>query len=217
MPNLIETNKAKKVVDHAKNSVKAFSDAFTAVRQHRGAGKGAPTDEDQDLARAALVFAAAGLDSCIKHLLKESIHSLSLFDPKVREQLDKFVKKTIRSESPDRLVSALLADSPRKDLVDSYIYELTGSSLQSFEELAKAAGALGVKIDTLNQNKKVITDIFRIRNMIIHELDVKFESQQGQRERNSRTKTKLAKDAELLLSIATEFISSVDQKLEIQG
>ena len=78
-----ETSKAKKVVNHAKDSVRGFLDAFTAVRAHRNAERGAPTDEDQDLARAALVFAAAGLDSCIKHLIKDSIHSLSIFDRNV--------------------------------------------------------------------------------------------------------------------------------------
>jgi RiboL-PSP-HEPN len=216
MPNIDETDKAKKVVAHAKNSVNGFLDAFTTVRKNRSA-KGAPTDEDQDLARAALVFAAAGLDSCIKHLIKESIHSLSLFDQKVHEQLDKFVKKVIMADSPDRLASALLADSPRQDLVDSYIYELTGSSLQSFEELAKAAGALGITINTLNQNKKGIIEIFSTRNKIIHELDVKFEAQQGQRDRNSRTKTKLENDAKLLLTIADEFITAVDNKIENNG
>ena len=212
-----ETSKAKKVVNHAEDSVKGFLDAFTAVRAHRGAGQGAPTDEDQDIVRAALVFAAAGLDSCIKHLIKDSIHSLSAFDLKVGEQLDKFVKKQIRADSPDRLAVALLADSPRQSLVDSYIYELTGSSLQSFDELAKAAGALGIKVDILTQNKTEIVEAFKTRNKIIHELDVKFEAQQGQRERNRRTKTQLENDAELLLSLAKKFIEAVEEKIENQG
>jgi len=217
MPEHEETSKAKKVVNHAKDSVKGFLDAFTAVRAHRNAGRGAPTDEDQDLARAALVFAAAGLDSCIKHLIKDSIHSLSIFDLKVGEQLGKFVKKLIRTDSPDRLAVALLADSPRQNLVDSYIYEITGSSLQSFEELAKAAGALGIKIDILTEKKTELVEVFKTRNKIIHELDVKFEAQQGVRERNNRTKTQLEDEAKLLLSIAEKFIAAVDKKIENQG
>lgn len=217
MPDFDETAKARKVLGHARDSVKGFIDAFTAVRTHRGVGQGAPTDEDQDLPRAALVFAAAGLDSCIKHLIKDSLHSLSLFDPKVRTLLDKFVKKVIRADSPDRLASALLSDSPRQDLVDSYIYDLTGSSLQSFDELAKAAGALGVKVDMLIEKKKEITEIFVTRNKIIHELDVKFEAQPGQRERNSRSKSGLETNAKLLLSIADKFVDAVETKLANQG
>lgn len=216
VPDHKETSKAKKVVNHAKDSVKGFLDAFAVVRVHRGAGQGAPTDEDQDLARAALVFAAAGLDSCIKHLIKDSIHSLSAFDQKVSEQLGKFVRKLIRSESPDGLADALLANSPRQSLVDSYIYELTGSSLQSFDELAKAAGALGIKVDLLTQEKSKIVEVFKTRNKIIHELDVKFEAKQGQRERSSRTKPRLETDANLLLSLAEKFIEAVDKKLQNQ-
>lgn len=213
MPDFDETYKARKVVNHARDSVKGFLDAFTAVRAHRNA-TGAPTDEDQDLARAALVFAAAGLDSCVKHLIKDSIHSLASFDPKVGELLEKFVRKLIETNSTERIAVSLLAESPRQSLVDSYIYELTGSSLQSFDELAKAAGALGIKVETLFKKKKELAEIFSVRNKIIHELDVRFEAKAGQRERNSRTKTQFSKDAELLLSIADSYIEAVEEKLE---
>lgn len=212
-----ETRKAKKVVNHAEKSVNGFLDAFTAVRRDRGTSQGAPTDVDQDLARAAVVFAAAGLDSCIKHLIKDSIHSLSAFDQKVGDKLDKFVKKLISADSPDRLAAALLADSPRQSLVDSYIYDLTGSSLQSFEELSKGAGALGIDVTLLTQQKNEIVEIFKTRNRIIHELDVKFEAQQGQRDRNGRTKSQLSQDAKLLISLAKSFIQSVENKLDNQN
>ena len=212
-----ETDKSKKVVGHAKDSVAGFANAFDAVRQHRGAGAGAPTDEEQDLARAALVFAAAGLDSCIKHLIKDSITSLAEFDSKVKDQLNKFVRKLLESETNDRIASALLADSPRIDLIDSYIYELTGSSLQSFEELAKAAGALGINVQPLVDNKTELVRIFKMRNKIIHELDVNFDGGVGQRERNSRSKDDLVADSNLLLTVADGFVGGVEHKLENRG
>jgi len=212
-----ETDKARKVVDHARDSVSGFIKAFTAVREHRGIAAGAPTDEDQDLARAALVFAAAGLDSCIKNLIKDSIGSLSEFDSKVGELLSKFVQKLIDSESKKRIASALLSDSPRSDLIDSYIYELTGSSLQSFEELVKAAGALGINVTNLTDNKKELTRIFKLRNQIIHELDVNFDGGVGKRERNSRSKESLESDAGLLLDTAGNFVESVESKLAARG
>ena len=213
----VETDNAKLVVGHAKDSVTGFSNAFDAVRQHRNAGAGAPTDEEQDLARAAVVFAAAGLDSCIKHLIKDSINTLADFDPKVKEQLNKFVRKLIDGESNDRIASALLADSPRTDLIDSYIYELTGSSLQSFEELAKAAGALGINVQPLVDNKTDLVRIFKMRNQIIHELDVNFDGGRRQRQRNSRVKNDLVTDSNLLMQVADGFIERVDHKLESRG
>lgn len=207
-----ETQKARKVLAHAKDSV----DAFTVTRRARNA-RGAPTDEDQDLARAALVFAAAGLDSSIKHLMKESLQSLADFDVGVGQQFHKFVKKLVADESPNRLASALLADSPRRHLLDSYIYELTGSSLQSFEELGKASGALGIEVTALAQKKKQLVEVFRVRNKIIHELDVRFEAQQGRRDRNSRSKTDLERDAKLLIKIGNDFVAAVEKKLEAQS
>lgn len=216
MTEYTETLKARKVLAHAKDSVDAFLGAFTVTRRARNA-RGAPTDEDQDLARAALVFAAAGLDSSIKHLIKDSLQSLADFDDGVGQQFHKFVKKVVADESPNRLALALLADSPRRHLLDSYIYELTGSSLQSFEELGKAAGALGIKITTLTQKKKDLEEVFRVRNKIIHELDVRFEAQQGQRDRNSRSKTDLERDAKLLLKIGNDFFKAVEKKLEAKS
>jgi hypothetical protein len=214
MTEFLETTNARKVIGHAEDSAKGFFGAFTVVRRARNAGRGAPTDEEQDLARAALVFTAAGLDSCIKHLIRESLHSLTQFDPKVGEQFEKFVKKVIQDDSPDRLSAALLSESPRKQLVDSYIYELTGSSLQSFEELAKAAGALGIEVAPLTQKKKAIQEVFTARNKIIHELDIKFEAQPGQRERNSRSKSQLESDSQLLIEVAESFVVAVEEKLE---
>lgn len=208
-----ETQKARKVLVHSKDSVDAFLEAFTVTRRARNA-RGAPTDEDQDLARAALVFAAAGLDSSIKHLIKDSLQSLAEFDEVVGQQFHKFVKKVVSDESPNRLASALLDESPRRQLLESYIYELTGSSLQSFEELGKASGALGIKVSELAKKKSQLEEVFRVRNKIIHELDVRFEAKQGQRDRNSRSRKDLEGDAKLLIKIGNEFVSAVEKKLE---
>ncbi|MCG8526439.1 MAG: HEPN domain-containing protein [Opitutales bacterium] len=214
MSEIAETKNARRVLSHAKDSSKGFLQAFKSVRQARGAGRGAPTDEEQDLARASLVFAAAGLDSCIKHLIKECLESLSNCDTKVKELFLKFAKKVVKDDSPDRLVAAILSESPRQKLLESYIYELTGSSLQSFDELAKAAGALGVSVEKLTKKKSKIQTIFETRNKIIHELDVKFDAEVGQRERNSRSKATLEEDSKTLLDIAEEFVIAVENKLK---
>jgi hypothetical protein len=217
MPEHPETANARKVLGHARDSSTGFIAAFTAVRAHRNAGRGAPTDEDQDLARAALVFAAAGLDSCVKHLIKDSLARLSSFDEKVKRLLEKFVKELLALESSNRIASALVAESPRDDLIESYIYELTGSSLQSFEQLASASGALGISPDELTQNKDALKRIFKVRNKIVHELDVKFDEQPGQRDRESRTKAQLETDARMLVTIGQAFVDAVDAKLDERG
>jgi hypothetical protein len=42
------------------------------------------------------------------------------------------------------IVRYLVSDDPRARLIEDYIYDLTGSSLQSAEEVGKTAGALGI-------------------------------------------------------------------------
>ena len=65
---IAETKRSRTVLKHTKASVDSFFSAYSTVRQERGAGQRAPTNTEQDLTRAALVFAAAGLDSAIRNL-----------------------------------------------------------------------------------------------------------------------------------------------------
>ena len=115
-----ETVRAHKVLDQARDSVGGFLRAFDTVRQTRGA-RGNPTDEEQDLLRAALVFAAAGLDSVTKELIKGSIRELAASDPDVQTELETFVQRQLRGDTdePDAvggtrfLAKILVAGSPQ--------------------------------------------------------------------------------------------------------
>ena len=60
-----ETVRARRVLSQARDSAEGFLKAFDKVREVRGAA-GSTTDQEQDLLRATLVFAAAGLDSALK-------------------------------------------------------------------------------------------------------------------------------------------------------
>ena len=97
---------------------------------------------------------------------------------------------------------------------DEYVLFLTGSSLQSANELDKAAKALDVDVTELKQERNEIKDAFDIRNKIIHELDVRFGAAQGQRKRNSRRKNDLEAKANLLLDVGESFIKAVEKKLK---
>ena len=96
-----ETERARKVLAQARDSVKGFLKAFDTVRRARNA-KGNPTDEEQDLLRASLVFAAAGLDSVAKELIKGSIRTLAGSDSDVQRELETFVRRQIRGDEIGR-------------------------------------------------------------------------------------------------------------------
>lgn len=217
------TQKARLVLKHAKNSVKHFLDSFDSIR---AGALGAPTDGQQDLLRASLVFAAAGLDSAVKELIRGCLPALAESDEGVKKEFSEFAKRKLRGDDSandalagirtNYLARILTAPAPQVQLLEDYVHDLTGSSLQSAGELAMASKALGIKsTDLLPRDVMTrLKDIFAVRNCIIHELDVYFGGRQGQRQRNSRQKANLKSDAEFLVEIASNMIDLVDKKLD---
>src|ERR1035441_3502362 len=55
-------------------------------------------------------------------------------------------------------------------LVEDYVYELTGDSLQSSEQLFKTCAALGADGQAAIGDAKTLKNVFDARNQIIHEL-----------------------------------------------
>lgn len=215
-----ETDRAEIVLRHAKLSIKHFRNAFDTVRKARNAS-GPPTAGEQDLIRASLTFAAAGLDSTIKELIRGSVRSLAEHDAEVQKGLEEYTRRqlkddkdgTLAKDGASFLAKILVSTSPYDQLLENYTNFLTGSSLQSVDELFRASSALGIKVSIVNSKSKEIREIFQIRNMIIHELDVRFDVKTGQKARNSRTKKSLDEMSNLLLNIAAEYIKAVNNKL----
>ena len=177
------------------------------------------TDEEQDLLRAMLVMTAAGLDAMVKELIRCALPSLVERYEAVRDGLEKFVARQIRgdSDTPEVvggvkfLARLLTAPNQQVQVVEEYIRELTGASLQSPHELVKATTALGVNPNDINLNPRDLKPIFDIRNQIIHELDVNLDGER--RRRNIRGQTDMRRYSNGLLSVAQNLIEAVDGKL----
>jgi len=214
-----ETSRARTILKHAHESVQGFVDSFTDVRAHRGAGAGATTDEEQDLLRAALVFAAAGLDSVLKQLIRDAVPRLAQLDPSVEEGLETFVKRQLRGEldtgeavsGQKFLARILIAASHRDELIEQYVLSLTGTSLQSADEVIRAATALGLASQELGIEKNQLRPIFGIRNEIIHELDINLSA--PNRNRESRARAQMVRHSNVMLEIGERFVKSVEEKL----
>lgn len=215
-----ETKRAKTVLRHAKASIKHFGEAFDTVRKNRKAS-GPPTAGEQDLIRASLVFSAAGLDSVAKELIRGSIKTLADNELAVQAGLEEFARRQLREDSDGLsqnegakfLAKILASTSPYNRLIESYIIYLTGNSLQSVDELFKTANALCIDNSFIGKKKDKLRESFEIRNKIIHELDVRFNVELGQKKRNSRQKADLEERAQLLLDTANQFITAVDKKI----
>ena len=142
------TTRAYQIVEYAHESCKALLEAFAKLKGDR---KGAATDEEQDVLRAMLISAGAELDSAVKQLFKDSLQQLIVSNNNVREGFERFVDKALRKGSGEieidtkLLARALVTPLPIIYLSERYIYDLTGSSLQSADQLFAACSALGIE------------------------------------------------------------------------
>jgi len=211
--------KAHLILKYSHDSANAFLEAFDTMRHRRDAIRGATTDEEQDLLRAMLVMAAAGLDSMLKQIVRDTLEVLVQSDDDVREGLEKFVSRQIRGETEDEglkagrqfLARVLIAASQQDQVIEEYIRHLTGISLQSLAEVKRTMNALGIAPSDAQVSDQVLSLIFDARNRIIHEFDINFAALR--RNRQSRTRNVMVAAANALLEVAEFILSAVDDKL----
>lgn len=218
-----ETTRGRSIIAYAHESVSGFAKAFGDVRKLRGATKGAPTDEEQDLLRALVVFAAAGLDSALKQLIRDGLPSLIRCDDSVRAEFEKFTVRRLKGEDEASdaqegaklLARVLTSENPRQKLIEEYVLDLTGASLQSADQVFKTAAALGVSLPDPKIVRGSLTEAFRVRNKIIHELDINFDH--PNRNREGRRRDDVIRHANVLLEMAEVFLNGVCQVLNKKG
>jgi hypothetical protein len=126
--------------------------------------------------------------------------------------------KTVRTRSGSDATRTL--DGPRRGVghlageKEEYIRDLTGESLQSAEQLFRAAKALGVPERSLEVDAKRMKNIFAVRNQIIHEIDIHLDAKDKQaRKRRSRTIDGMNDDADCLLRVGRRVIGAAEENL----
>lgn len=211
-------SKAAVILARTHESADALLKAFELAQDERGTPRGMSTDEEQDLLRAMLVMAAAGLDAMLKQLIRDAMPTLVRANPAVREGLEKFVTRRIGGDDDDGLEPKsaakflgriLTAESQQAQVIEEYIRSLTGSSLQSAPELAKTTAALGLAKTKVAVER--FKEIFDIRNKIIHELDMNLAIER--RKRNLRGREPMMKHTNALLDIGESILREVDDLL----
>jgi hypothetical protein len=188
------TETSQRFLASAYDAVSAVLDNLEKLRELRrqetGDIRGRLMGNEEDLLRAAIVFTAAGLDATLKQLIRDSLPSLLETNSQAHEKFETFAADQLGTgEIADTRVIAryLTSANPRERLIEDYIYELTGSSLQSAEEVQKVAGALGIDDAVLRQRIGGLRTLFVARNEISHELDLRRPEAPGDRTRRSRS------------------------------
>ena len=209
--------KAHIILCNAQDAASSFLHIFLESRQKRGA-RGAPTDEEQDLLRAMLLFSSSGLDSMAKQLVRDALPSAIELSVGSARLFQQFVeRRLVRSEKVNWPVLAeLIADKqPRDRLIQYLVEDLVAGSLQSVEALMKAAAHFDIPSDNLFESKQEQNEyrrIFAARNQVIHEMDVDFD--QPNRNRRPRRKQQMIDDTDRIFVVSERFLRGVASKIE---
>jgi hypothetical protein len=167
-----------------------------------------------------VVFGCAGLDASLKQLIRDALPVLLEINTQAREKFLSFVQRAINLEVPAAkrtLAEVLTASDPRGTLVDRYIYEMTGSSLQSKQQVTEAAGALGISDPAIRREVGALDPVFVARNQIVHELDLLDPERHGNRERRDREVNETIKLAHSALVVGQMVINGVIDLLRDPG
>jgi hypothetical protein len=174
------------------------------------------TDEEQDLLRAMVVMAASGLDAMTKHLIRGSLPRLVACSERAQNGFEKFIARRLRDDreaqgaaAAQLLARVLSRPSPQTQMVEEYIADLTGGSLQSVDALFQVVAALGLVPGEIGFNPTELKPIFAARNKIIHELDIDLKARR--RKRVIRKQHEMLKSANTLLQMASRVLLEVDK------
>lgn len=212
------TEKAQRFLASAHESVNAV---FENLQVLRGADR-AKTGRDprgrlphnqEDMLRVAIAFTGAGLDAALKQLVRDALPTVLDRSKEAHEQFRDFVERNLgdssTSVSARKLSSYLARGDVRGALIDNYVADLTGDSLQSSGQLFKTAKALGVADANLRKSKERLDQFFKARNQIIHELDLQHTAKQGDSSRRPRTMKTTREDCSLVFETGQDFINAV--------
>lgn len=211
--------KPASIYEYTHTSASSLVTAFDHAKQKRGNVRGVLTDQEQDILRASLVMCCAGVDAALKQAIRDCFETLLDKNKLVREGFEKFIRKRISGEgdllevaSGMKFLARVLADkAPRTKLVEDYIRELTGDSLQSADEILRTAAALGLETKSLALDVIRLKDIFQIRNKIIHELDLDLDA--PNRKRKVRSQKDLLDNSDFMLSTLKKLLEAIDRAL----
>ena len=218
------TDTAQRYLAGAYDSVEGLLQAFETLRVIRketdGDIRGRMPENEVDLLRAAVVFTGAGLDATLKQLVRDTLPLLLTCNELAQSKFESFAAKRLGpgDYADARILARYLTSSdPRHRLIEDYILDLAGASLQSAEEVQLVAGALGIDKGVLRKRISGLRPLFVMRNEISHELDLLRPEKQGDRSRRSRTKDRTIKQCHEGLEVGQQIINSVGALLSRSG
>lgn len=201
--------RAYTILENAHLSATSFLKTFEASRGGKQAGT--TTDAEQDLLRAVLVFASAGLDAMLKQLIEDALPGVITASEAAQATHEGFLSSLLAKPESSRLIAkALTSADPRGACIEFLTTDLTKASLQSADQVMRVAGFFGISSNDLPKAND-LRPIFGMRNQISHEMDADFSKKN--RSRRQRTKQQIVDGADALFNVAGKFLTAVDKTL----
>ncbi|GGN40956.1 hypothetical protein [Streptomyces fuscichromogenes] len=150
------------------------------------------------------MFTAAGIDACLRTLLRDSLPTL-LATPGDAH----FLANRLTGELTKATKTAVTDIDPRSALIDLYVEDLTGSSIQGAKDLTRCRNALGLKKDPALDDA-ILTGhqpFFNARHEVVHELDLVDPSGKGTRGRRHRDLAAVGAQCDGALQLMHAFIA----------
>jgi len=197
--------------ESASNLLNTFNNIRIQRRAH-----GTPTNAEQDLLRAMLVFASAGLDSVVKQLVKDTIKKVVEVNKGAESTFKAFVeKKLYKNEIIDHklITGVFFATSPREHLLSLLKADLLSSSLQSKDALFRAGSFFNIPSNDICTNPDKLSKVFHDRNHIVHEMDI--DLGQTNRNRLPRRKAEMIGHTNYIFEVTNNFLKAVDRILDV--
>ena len=220
-PKHIYSNECEKpglILGYAHETCQTFQEVFDVIREDR---RGGPTDEEQDILRAMLVFACAGLDETLKQLIRDALPAIVARNDTAAQELRKYLVRKASRGDPEAdeglsvnigfVADILLQANTRDACIDALAQDLAGHSLQSFDEVMRAAKHLGLETGELVAKKPDISKALKARNQIIHEMDIDFGA--PKRNRFQRKREDMVNMTNAVLSFTDALLAKAEEVL----
>jgi hypothetical protein len=205
-------------------TVDAVNSFHYVYRSGRTGAKGGPsTHAQQDLYRAMLVFACAGLDIFVKQLIRTKLPKLIGADKKAEVKFKEHVRRGLNKDDKEVLNTvalALIDRNPREVFLADYLESMTSESLQSVEELCRVSEASGLDTKLIfgADKRNLLKDAFAVRNQIIHEMDITVSQdatkKTGHRTRRQRRAEVMEKHTRAMLDLALELFQAYKMRFQ---
>jgi hypothetical protein len=205
-------------------TVDAVNSFHYVYRSWRSGAKGGPsTHAQQDLYRAMLIFACAGLDIFVKQLIRTKLPKLIGADKRAETKFKEHVRRGLNKDDKEVLNTvalALIDRNPREVFLADYMESMTSESLQSVEELCRVSEASGLDTKSIfnSEERNLLKDAFTVRNQIIHEMDITVthdgDKKTGHRTRRQRRADIMEKHTRAILDLAQELFGAYKKRFE---